>query len=82
MPVLSHCYLPTCCQNRTARTLRACKIPFFSTLSEPTFNLIAEVSKVITYLEGDIVFQVSYSLLLSCLAVLKLLRRVKCSFDV
>lgn len=45
-------------QNRTARTLKSCNIPFFATLSDFTFQLIAEVSHVITYNTGDVVFKV------------------------
>lgn len=45
-------------QNRTARTLKSCNIPFFATLSESTFQLIAEVAHVMTFDANDMVFRV------------------------
>jgi CRP-like cAMP-binding protein len=50
--------LPLPPQNRTARTLKACKIPFFATLSDFTFQLIAEVSHVLTFNQGEYIFRV------------------------
>jgi CRP-like cAMP-binding protein len=44
-------------QNRSARTLKGANIPFFATLSDFTFNLIAEVSRVVTYNAGETIFR-------------------------